>query len=1745
MASFVLVEVGCNMTASISVDAPNPGVVCVGDVVTISANITGGTAPYTYSWSNGVTSPSFTVPAPVNQTFILNVTDGDGCTALAIIHVKVNVWYVDINYSIFPTCIGDSLALIASTTAEIPGTTYTWSTGETGYMIFVTNSGTYSVSMTHPSVNCTAEATATITIETVPPPVPEIVGPTTLCPGQSANLTVNGGPFGSYLWSNGSSDPTLSVNDPGTYFVTVTNAEGCTGEDFIEIQSGGIEPVPNDPTPICQGQTTTVEVINAAEFTGFAWSNGGTGPSISVTSPGIYIVTATSSGGCTAVGSVIVVEISSNINISGTSTSVTNCSNPNGGVDISVSPAGSYTFSWSNGAITEDLTNLAAGSYTVTVTENGGCAMDATFNVLNDTAPPVATATSTSATCGQANGAIDLSVSPAGSYTFSWSNGATTEDLVDLAAGSYVVTVTSITTGCSANASATVSDNSFVPNITGVVSPVTSCVLANGAVDINVSPSGNYSFIWSNGETTQNLMGLMAGTYSVTASAGGSCTGSASFTVGSSTVPPSLSANVTPAVCGSAVGAIDLTIMPTGGYSFNWSNGETTEDLTNLLSGNYEVTVTSLSDGCTATDIYNVPNNSTSFTLDGVVSSVTSCGQPNGAIDLNVSPSGFYTYLWSNGEVAEDLSGIPTGTYTVTVTAAAGGCTGGVSFIVDEQLIVPSLSQNTTPATCGEPNGAVDLTVSPAATYTFLWSNGATTEDLQNLAAGSYAVTTTAANGCTAVASADVANSTINFNLTGNVSPNSSCTSPNGNIDLMVNLPGNYTFTWSNGSMTEDLQNLPEGDFSVTVTQGLTCTSTATFNVPDESGAPVLEPVATPANCGQSNGGGDLTVAPAVGNTFLWSNGETTEDLSGLAPGPYSVTCTGANGCTSTATVEVGNSNTNFIISLSPNANSSCVAPSGSIDLSVSPIGGYAFLWSNGNTTEDLSNLSSGNYSVTVTDISGCSQTETATVEGPAQPQVAVTGPASACEGTMATFAADLGFSTYLWSNGATASNTTVSQTGFYSVTVTDANGCTATDGQPFEGLPLPVPDINGPAAICGGDAVFSVTGGIFSQIEWNTGEVSQSITVSQSGIYTVTVTNGDGCTATASQSLDVGTSLLPAIATAAASCNGTATLDAGAGYANYLWSDGSTGQFLLVNTDGLYSVTVSDGSGCTGGAMENVVLPDVPQVQVLGNNSICQGGSTEFLVSNSFPQILWSTGEISQNITVSQPGGYSVTVTDSDGCTATASQTLTVGAGLSPGISPTLVDCDGTSTLDAGGGYSSYLWSDGSTGQLLLVNVSGEYAVTVSDANGCTGETAENILLPTSPQVQVIGVANLCEGDETTLSATGNFDQYLWSTGEITPEIAITQGGTYSVTVSDANGCTATDGWVVNQLQPDFIMLETSACSPQDTGTVQSVYTNQFGCDSTVVVVTVLVQPAFTNIELNACVGEGAVFNNVTIPAGGSQDFVFTAANGCDSIVSVTVSAFPEVDFGIEAKASCFSSANGSISVSILGGKQPFQYSLNSGPFGNDPYFVGLPSGGYTVAVSDGNGCVFEQTAKITETLPMQVLVEDAVLSCENSAALLQPIVATASADVTYLWQDGSTESFFLAENEGIYEVLIDDGCQIQPYEMAVTWERGIAPENAFYIPNCFSPNDDGFNDVFMVFPGPDFEVVSFEFKIFDRWDDMMFGTEEVTEGWDGIYRGVQKQPAVYVWYVKATIGLCDGRQVEFFKEGGVTIIR
>ena len=435
----------------------------------------------------------------------------------------------------------------------------------------------------------------------------------------------------------------------------------------------------------------------------------------------------------------------------------TDCSQSTGAIDITVSGPAPFNYIWSTSDTTEDISGLAAGTYTVTVTDEFACNMLIdTFEVTTQTIFSTTTS-STAVTCGGANdGCVTATpASGSGNYSYIWSTGDITANVCGLSAGTYVVTVTDGDPALGIPVCVVV-DSVVVLDATPIVITEdlitdADCGLANGAIDISVTGGdGTYSYSWSNSETTPDISGVLAGSYTVVVTDGNGCVDSLSFVVNNNNGPQVTVVDTTNEFCDQSNGTIDISVTGNGtSYTFAWSNSDTNEDLIGLAEGTYTVTVTD-NNGCT--DIASVilenisgPSVSTN-SLDN-----TTCGNDNGTIEvLAIGGSSPYNYLWSNSETTANIQNLTAGTYSVTVTDSAN-CTVTLTETIDPStaVIVDITIVDTIGCEATQTGTLAAGVTGGRASYSFDWNNTMVGDTISGLDAGSFTVTVTDADGCT------------------------------------------------------------------------------------------------------------------------------------------------------------------------------------------------------------------------------------------------------------------------------------------------------------------------------------------------------------------------------------------------------------------------------------------------------------------------------------------------------------------------------------------------------------------------------------------------------------------------------------------------------------------------------------------------------------------------------------------------------------------------------------------------------------------------------------------------------------------------------------------------------------------------------------------------------------------------------------------------------------------------------------
>ena len=1096
------------------------------------------------------------------------------------------------------------------------------------------------------------------------------------------------------------------------------------------------------------------------------------------------------------------------------------CSGDSATLTAVPSGAGPYSYMWNNGMSGSSITVTAGGTYSVTVTEQGGygCVNNATHTVTVHNNPSVSISmVPGSGLCP--GGTVQLTANPSGGqapFTYSWTTGDTTQTITVSSVGNVDVTVTDAN-GCTANHTFFV----YSGPGPGVTISGNNQVCNGGTTTLTANPSGGtspYTYSWSgpgvNGQTTASVTVSQQGNYTVTVTDSDNCTGSASEFVTQVTDPYVYITPVSPELC--AGGTTVLTANPSGGtspYTYAWTGpgivgSSSGISVTVDATGSYDVTVTD-ANGCTDNDTVFV-SQAPSLSLTTTPSAPEVC--TGGTEDITVIVTGGttpYTYSWTgpgiqSGGSSPTVTVDAAGVYTITVTDA-NGCTGSQNVTV-----ATSAGLNVT-ITPGSPNicsgGSATLTANPtggSGGYTYLWSgpgvNGQTTPSVTATQAGVYDVTVTDSEGCTGSGSASVTVAS-NLNITFNPNPPELCTG--GVVDITGTPSGGtapYTYSWSgpgiqSGGSSQTVTVDATGSYTLTVTDANSCSGSDTVVV---IAAPALVVAVTP-NSPQICAGGTtvLTANPTTGvpnYTYSWSGpgivgSTTTQSVTVDAAGTYTVTVTDSEGCTGTDTATV-TVNSSLNISITPASPEVC--PSGTTVLTATPAGGQApftYGWSGPGIVGATNGPSvtvdaTGSYTVTVTDSMGCAGTQNVTVNSASNFSVTIfpTNP-ELCTGSQTTLTATpsggTGPYSYSWSGpgivgSSTSQDVTVDATGSYTVVVTDSQGCTGTDTVTVtatSGLTVTVTPSS--PQICGGGTVVltaNTSGGEspFSYSWSGPGIVGsssgQSVTVNAAGAYTVVVTDNGGCTGTGN---------------------------------------------VTVTTGSAISVTVNPGSGqvCGGSTVTFTATPS--------------GGTAPYTYSWSGPGIVGSS--TLQSVTVNAVGSYSVTVTDANGCTGTASVNVTACSGLTVTVSGGGTLCPGqilNLTANPSGGTApyTYAWTGpgivgSSTLQTIVVNQVGTYSVTVTDNAGATASASVSVtggggltvaIIPTDPEV--------CVGDILTLTATtfGGTGPYTYSWtgtsiigGTSGSSISVDAPGTYSVTVTDANGCTGSDATIVDPCAP------------------------------------------------------------------------------------------------------------------------------------------------------------------------------------------------------------------------------------------------------------------------------------------------------------------------------------------------------
>lgn len=1242
----------------------------------------------------------------------------------------------------------------------------------------------------------------------------------------------------------------------------------------------------------------------------------------------------------------------------------------------------------------------------------------------------VALETSTNVKCfGTNTGAINISPTGASTpYTYLWSNGATTQDLVNIPAGTYNVTVTPAN-GLPGNLSIDVEGPPSALTVSTVSTTAVGCNGTFGTATVEGTGGwGSYTYLWANGQTDPTANGLGAGSHNVSVTDAGNCLKVHTVVLAPAVMPTATIAQAPQVTCVNNSFQLNATASSTGSqYSYSWTPnsggnitaGETTLTPTINAAGFYSLAVHNDDNNCTSYANLTVTGNTTPPASSAGPAQSLTCSQNTAVLQGTGSTGNQYSYLWTASNGGNIQTGATTltptvnatGNYTLKVTNSVNGCTSTSATTVSGTTAPPQATITNTGLTCTASSTTLNTTT-VAANPTFAWTGPNNfTSALQSpvvSAAGDYSVVITdGSTGCAGTTVATVVSNTAapTAAATGGAI---TCTAPTVILGASTNA-NTATYAWTGpNSFASTAQNPPAteaGTYTVIVSNTANgCTAAATTAVAANNNNPTASAL-TPSNLNcnisqvQLNG-----TASSQGNNYAYQwttaagnilNGATTLTPLVDQVGTYNLLVSNTdNGCTSTTSVSLALSQ-NVAATVGSQTNASCNGSTNGTALATAAggNGAYSYAWTNGSSTATASNLAAGTYGFTVTDGENCTASATVTISEPLALACNASATAQTANGVndgTAVANPTGGTVTYsfLWSNNETTQSIAGLAPGTYTVVVTDANGCTALQSATVNSFNCTlITTITGVNATCNGanNGTASVTLiGAANPVTfaWSNGANTQSVSGLAPGTFTVNVLDGNGCPATLNVSIVEPTALTTNATatgeTASGANDGTATANPTGGTAGYtfVWSTSATTQNIAGLAPGTYTVVVTDVNGCT--AQQTVIVNSYACAISTTTTTAavsCAGGAngtaTVTLTGGTTPfTYAWSNSASNATASNLAAGTYSVIITDANLCQVSATATVTEPQPFSAWTvttsSPACAnEPTGNAAVTISGGTEpySFVWNTGATGAFISNVPAGTYSVVLTDANGC--QTSTSVLITAiDNQPPTVSVANTtvalnANGLVTLTLANINAvvaDNCAVVSTAISPNVFdCAQLGPHEVAVSatDAAGLTTITTatiTVVDNLAPSLSCPNSiTACSYDD-------------------IVNYAAPVAQDNCLLSG--GQWQLLSGLPsgseFPVGATtQTYRFTDASGNSGECSFEVIVTPPVIFnGITVNNDVNGQGVGSVDVSIGGGAAPLGYTWtrDGSVVSTNEDLTGVTAGTYNLLVTDANGCKYEQ---------------------------------------------------------------------------------------------------------------------------------------------------------------------------------------
>ena len=1461
----------------------------------------------------------------------------------------------------------------------------------------------------------------------------------------------------------------------------VVKVPGATFPPPTNMKVNSVAPAINETSVLknitCNGGGDGSIALTVSGGTGtytYSWTgpNGFTSTlqNISTLSAGVYNVTITS--GSATKTDILTLTQPTVISPVGTVTNSSCGNTPNGGISLVVTGGvAPYTFAWSSGETTQNLTNKGAGNYTVTIMDTKQCAITPTQFTITSPPPIAATATITNVNCkGDKTGMIMTAPSGGTSpYSFSWTGPAsftsTAQNINTLAAGNYALTVTDAKT-CAYATNYTVTEPATAVVIGAITITNANCNQSNGSATVGSVSGGTspYSYSWAGGnnitQSTLNLTGVAAGTYNFTAKDFNGC-----FMVQTNVVVGNTSSTLaigTPVVknatCGNATGSI--TISPTGGAAplkFAWTgpNGftATTQNISSLAAGAYSVLINDANNCSISSGAITVSTANAALASTQTATNISCNAGTNGSIITKINGgTAPITYAWTgpNGFTAstKDIANLAAGTYTLNVNDASGCVVVPLIVTLTQPDLLVSSVQSTKNLSCNNSaNGSIITSISGGTTpYTYAWTGPnsftASTKDIVNLAAGTYTLNLRDANTCPVTQLAVTLTQPAAIIVSSQSVTNISCKNLlNGSI-TMNNVTGGvapYIYSWTgpNGfaASTKDIKNLAAGGYTLSVTDNTGCSpAPVVVNVVQPDSIAIGTPQVTNITC--KNGGNGTVTEIVSGGTapyvFSWTgpNGFTSaaQNIAGLSGGTYALNVTDLNKCSASTTATVNEPDSLRITSVTVTDITCNGLANGGINIGVAGgVPAYSFAWTGTGgyvyTQQNTgNNLQPGNYTVVITDKNNCTTSASYTLKQPDPISFSYTSvPASGgCTGTATLNVSGGNCNTYgySWSGAGftQASSQLKDQTGLcpgtYGVIITDCKGCSinksVTIGGSIAGINI-VSTTVVPAG-CAGNAFGSIA------VTFTGGAAP----------YTFEWYNKDFPTVVIRRSNDK-VDQLPA---------GTYVVRISDGVQKFV-----SGDIIVPGASTLLSVTLRTKQ-----------------------NESCNGNDGNIFISvkDGLPpyRYQWNDGASFQDRPNIPAGIYSVVVTDQAMCIK-QSPDYAIGKDYCPlnfVFNTKNASCsttnDGSIFLNIQNGEPGYVirWTNGIKSDSVRLDISqrsiayeiknlgsGIYTVTITDSKG----QVKSSIIPVGAPAPIVITKTIspdpgnCNGS-IIISVSGGTAPYTysWNTGETTRDLFnLCAGSIRSLNVTDFNKCNL-------QSTNDTILLSITPIQ------VKSVNITNATCayDSVNTKIELTITGGAPPYSYTWTNSNGTIISSnkdlADVPAGKYHVVIKDSAkpipqNTARDYFIGTLSDLKLVDV-TSVNVADPNDTTGLITVKVQGGKTPYSFTLSTGATNTTGIFTGLKAGTYSVTLVDAQGCTDNRKdvpvnastcANVAKNVnPLYNGYDIKCFGDPSGSATVKSVSGAYIAPFTYTWSSGESGQTAFRLLAGSQSVKITD---------------------------------------------------------------------------------------------------------------------